>query len=352
MFSTFLRNPHFCITFRKPPSPLFNEGLSVTPQNARQLTLEEEELNQTGIPANLFSGLITGPTNEQLNSEVTKFRFGCILDLDTVPEDGLDVEIVARFRLGDEHIPVAKSLRVRPRPITQCLQYYSYIKEEIHRLQTNNEESSYRMWGLTQEERDRLQTSIEEQKKVIVNLSTATNLLSALTAFVGVKLVPRPQAQPETPNRPPAARVYDVELIYDPHDMHGSEDNTNGQMDYEEDSDDTMQVDSPPISVRRSRLRRELSNDYFQHGNNLDTFRQQASGYGRPAGSSGPSGSARSSGGARPCGAAPPSRPIKPAYTAPKNPDIEGKYFKSYFLTKEFHRPFQTCTTERVNKTK
>ena len=125
---------------------------------------------------------MTGPINEQLKSEITKFRFGCILD--KVPVNGLDVEIDAKFLLYNEEINVVQQFKVREREITQSPQYYLYIKEEIQRLQTISKKSSFRhfnlAWLYTSEE---LNGRIRAIKNFIVNLSTATILLSPLTAF-------------------------------------------------------------------------------------------------------------------------------------------------------------------------
>ena len=198
-----------------------------------------QEFDQTGIPVNLFNGCVTGPTNEKLKSEITKFRFGCIFD--KVPVNGLEVQIQAQFLLDNEEINVVEQLKVRERNITESLQYYSYIKEELQRLQTNNEQSSFlslnRNWRDTNQE---LNQRIEAQKRVIINLSTATNLLSPLTAFVGVKLVPtfRPQiAQPEDRNPAPVQVDHYQEEPMDPLDIHGFENNT---------QDERMDVDNSP----------------------------------------------------------------------------------------------------------
>ena len=58
----FLRH-FFCITFLKPPSPLVNKCISVTPQNATKLEIENwQELDQTGqignnkVPLRLYLG--------------------------------------------------------------------------------------------------------------------------------------------------------------------------------------------------------------------------------------------------------------------------------------------------------
>ena len=158
---------------RRPALAVRNEHFEV--QFGDGLETEAEDGSPTGFPTNLFNGIAMGPTNSDLKEEVTHFKYGRVFD--SVPENGINFTISARMnytlngRARSDDLQKEKHVRVESgrNPL-----YYAYVKDELNRLQTWLDE-----YGQTEQ--------AASKKKTMIDLSTTTNLLCSLTAFIGVK---------------------------------------------------------------------------------------------------------------------------------------------------------------------
>ena len=168
---------------RRPPLPVRSASFGV------QLFDGSQEINPSGLahnsafPDNMFDGTPTGPVGQFLTDECTHFKYGCVLD--SVPEAGVKVKVKARFTYELENTvhtygferDLALTVEAGENPL-----YYSYVKDELNRKQVSLDGS-------------RNQSLVDQYKHQMVNLSTTTNLLCSLTAFIGVKSeIPKRQA--------------------------------------------------------------------------------------------------------------------------------------------------------------
>ena len=174
---------------RRPPLAVRNEKFEVELLNGNQ-AIEPINLDQgadavqpTGFPNNIFNGTSMGPIGQNLTEEVTHFKYGCVLD--DIPPNGIKVKVTARMEYSLNGRPrIDASLKEKQVQFSSGRNplYYSYVKDELNRMQIWLDE-----FGRTDEAADR--------KTAMINLSTTTNLLCSLTAFVGER---KRQGQTET----------------------------------------------------------------------------------------------------------------------------------------------------------
>ena len=147
--------------------------------------LDVEE--NSGFPKSMFNCTTMGPVERVLSDEVTHFNYGCVLD--HVPENGIRVEakVCMTYSFGGVDHTFTDEYQQLSVESGRELLYYSYVKDELNRQQA---------WL------DCFKSSsaqrVAEYKDRMVQLSTTTNLLSSLTAFVGVKKPHKRQSSSRT----------------------------------------------------------------------------------------------------------------------------------------------------------
>ena len=173
---------------RRPPLPVRNENFQVQLFRGTQ-QIQPAELEQldpdrrSGFTNNLFNNTPIGPVSQSLTEEVTHLKYACILD--SVPESGIRIEVTARMNYSDEGNVVhsatyTKDLQLQVTAGKNPL-YYSYIKDEVNRIQAWLDEFGSPGNQMFDQQRT------AEYKDQMIKLSTNTNLLCSLTAFIGVK---------------------------------------------------------------------------------------------------------------------------------------------------------------------
>ena len=168
---------------RRPALAVRNEGFEVQFDGDLVPINFDENAMPTGFPTNLFNGTVSakGLINSDLSEEVTHFKYGGVFD--SVPANGIKVRVSTRmnYTLNEDFRSDVFQKEDQVKVVSgRNPLYYAYVKDELNRLQTWLDG-----YGSTEQAANRKQTMID--------LSTTTNLLCSLTAFIGV----RSRRQPE-----------------------------------------------------------------------------------------------------------------------------------------------------------
>ena len=167
--------------FRRPLLTVDNLFLDVKLFDGDQL-IQPLNMGKDSSFSNLFRGETTGPVGQALSDEVTHFNYGCVLD--RVPESDIKVVIKAyvTFSFGGVYDTyTSNEYQHRLSVDSKAKLYYSYIKDELNRKQAWLDEFASSGWPLVNP------SLVDQHKNQMVKLSTTTNILCSLTAFIGVK---------------------------------------------------------------------------------------------------------------------------------------------------------------------
>jgi hypothetical protein len=223
---------------RKPPMRVKTQECLVALKNGNgdQIQVKRvDEFENTGMPGSIFGDSFAGPIGEWLSDEISHYKYGCILEPNQVTNGliaDVKVDLAVEQNSNDRALAVlqrTKEARIQVDSSRTNPLYFSYVKDELGRLQKYVDDQEYQSHGIRDEaERAPVEEKIAQYKEKIVNLSSTTRLLSPLTAFVGVrkdstKRKREQEQQAVEAKRPTTHEAMDVDE--ESNSMHASYDN-------------------------------------------------------------------------------------------------------------------------------